>query len=62
MSTDLLEIADTTEAINEEMARMESSTGAIGVNTGEMAFRFNNLSRAVNHIGYNVNQMGKPFP
>jgi methyl-accepting chemotaxis protein len=62
MSTDLLEIADTTEAINDEMARMESSTGAIGANTGEMAFRFNNLSRAVNHIGYNVNQMGKPFP
>ncbi len=62
MRTDLLELVDTAELINHEMARMESSTGAIGVNTGEMAFRFNNLSHAVTHIGYNVNQMGKPFP
>jgi len=62
MSLDMLELVNSVEVIDHEMFRMESSTGAIGVNTGEMALRFYNLNRAVNHIGYNVNQMGKPFP
>lgn len=62
MRTDMLELVDTAELINRDMAHMQSSTGTMGVNTGEIAFRFNNLSRAVTHIGYNVNQMGKPFP
>jgi hypothetical protein len=62
MSMDMLEMVNSVGVINNEMLRMESSTGVIGVNTGEMAIRFNNLNRAVNHIGYNVNQMGKPFP
>jgi hypothetical protein len=62
MSTDMLDMASSVETINNEMLRMESSTGVIGINTGEMALRFDSLNRAVNHIGYNVNQMGKPFP
>jgi hypothetical protein len=62
MSMDMLEMVNSVGVINNEMLRMESSTGVIGVKTGEMAIRFNNLNRAVNHIGYNVNQMGKPFP
>jgi hypothetical protein len=62
MSMDMLDMASSVEAMNNEMLRMESSTGVIGINTGEMALRFDNLNRAVNHIGYNVNQMGKPFP
>jgi hypothetical protein len=62
MSTDMLEMVNSVESINYEMFRMENSTGSISANTGEMAFRFLNLNRAVNRIGYNVNQIGKPFP
>lgn len=62
MSMDMLDMASSVGAINNEMLRMESSTGVIDVNIGEMALRFYNLNRAVNHIGYNVNQMGKPLP
>lgn len=62
MSTDLTGMVGSVSNINLEMNGMENNTGMIGVNTGEMASRFVNLNRAVNHIGYNVNQMGKPIP
>lgn len=62
MSKDMLEMVNSVGTINHELFRMERSTGVIDVNTGEMALRFDNLNRAVNHISYNVNQMGKPFP
>jgi methyl-accepting chemotaxis protein len=62
MSMDMVDMASSVGTINDEMFRMEGSTGVIDVSTGEMALRFDNLNRAVNRIGYNVNQMGKPFP
>ena len=62
MSTDLKGVVGSVQAIKHEMSGMENNTGKMGVNTKEMAHRFDNLNRAVNHIGYNVNQMGKPIP
>ncbi len=62
MSMDMTQIVGAVAAINQDMLSMESSTGVIGMDTAEMAHRFDNLNRAVSHIGYNVNQMGKPFP
>ena len=62
MSTDLTGMVGSVSTIKLEMNGMENNTGMMGANTGEMASRFVNLNRAVNHIGYNVNQMGKPIP
>ena len=62
MSTDLTGMVGSVSNIQLEMNGMEHNTGMMGANTGEMASRFVNLNRAVNHIGYNVNQMGKPIP
>ena len=62
MSTDLYDMVGSVQNIQLEMSGMENNTGKLGVNTGEMAYRFDNLNRVVNHIGYNVNQMGKPIP
>ena len=62
MSTDLKGMVGSMMDIKLEMNGMENNTGMSSVNTGEMAYRFDNLNRAVNYIGYNVNQMGKPIP
>lgn len=62
MSADLKGMVGSVTDIKLEMSGMENNTGKLGTNTGEMAYRFDNLNRAVNHIGYNVNQMGKPIP
>ena len=62
MSTDLKGMVGSVMDIKLEMNGMENNTGMLSVNTGEMAYRFDNLNRAVNYIGYNVNQMGKPIP
>jgi methyl-accepting chemotaxis protein len=60
--TDMLDMVNSVESISHEITGMENSTGVIGLNTSEIALRFDNLNRTVNHIGYNVNQMGKPIP
>ena len=62
MSGDLNGMVGSVQNIKIEMSGMENNTAMLGLNTGEMASRFVNLDRAVNHIGYNVNQMGKPIP
>ena len=62
MSTNLKGMLGSVTDIKLEMNGMENNTGMLGVNTREMAYRFDKLNRAVGHIGYNVNQMGKPIP
>lgn len=62
MTTDLQRMTGSVQGIRLEMTGMETNTGNIGLDTQEMAQRFDNLGRAINHIGYNVNQMGKPLP
>ena len=62
MSADLKGMTGSVMDIKLEMNGMENNTGMLNVNTGEMVYRFDNLNRAVHHIGYNVNQMGKPIP
>lgn len=62
MSTDLKGMLGSVTDIKLEMNGMENNTGMLGVNTREMAYRFDKLNRVVGHIGYNVNQMGKPIP
>ena len=62
MSTDLGGMVDSVRDIKLEMVGMENNTAMLTVKTNEMAYRFNNLSRVTNHIGYNVNQLGRPMP
>lgn len=62
MSADLKGMVGSVMDIKLEMNGMENNTGILAINTGEMAYRFDNLNRVTNHIGYNVNQMGKPIP
>lgn len=62
MSSDLNAMVGSMDTIKLEMSAMEGKTAAMSGGTGEMALRLDNLYRAMHHIGYNVNQMGKPIP
>lgn len=62
MSSDLNGMVDSVKNIKTEMNGMENNTGILAVKTGEMSYRLNNLNRLTTHIGYNVNQIGRPLP
>ena len=62
MSADMGGMVGSVKDIKTEMLGMNHNTGSMSADTGEMANRFDSLNRSVHHIGYNINQMGKPIP